>query len=88
MEEYKDIENDAFNACNATIVTAREQEHEAMHQNRQVARQLELEAKRNQLVNPGVLKAISENAAKRLKVRQEIRAMTRAKNVQRLSSSK
>ena len=78
MEEYEDIENDAFDACDATAATAGEQEHEALHQNRQVARQLELEAERNQSVNPGVLKATSGNAAKRLKVRQETRATTRA----------
>ena len=78
MEEYEDIENDAFDACDATAATAGEQEHEALHQNRQVARQLELEAERNQSVNLGVLKATSGNAAKRLKVRQETRATTRA----------
>ena len=78
MEEYEDIENDAFDACDATAATAGEQEHEALHQNRQVARQLELEAERNQSVNLGVLKATSGNAAKRLKVRQETRATTKA----------
>ena len=38
MEEYEDIENDAFNACDATAATAGEQEHEVLHQKRQVAR--------------------------------------------------
>lgn len=78
MEEYEDIENDAFDACDATAATAGGQEHEALHQNRQIARQLELEAERNQSVISGVLKANSGNAAKRLKVRQEARATTRA----------
>ena len=64
IEEYKDIENNAFDVCNATTTTKGEQKHETLHQNRQIARQLELEAKRNQLVNPKVLKATSRNAAK------------------------
>ena len=61
-----------------TAATAGGQEHEALHQNRQITRQLELEAEKNQSVNPGVLKATSGNAAKRLKVRQETCATTRA----------
>lgn len=77
MEEYEEIVNDG---CDETAAIAEEQEHEALHQNLQITitRQWELEAERNQSVNPGIAKATSGNAAKRLKVRQKTLATTRA----------
>lgn len=54
------------------------QEYKTLHQNWQIIQYLELKVKRNQLVNLRVLKLTSGNAAKRLKMRQETRAMTKA----------
>ncbi len=75
MEEY--MENKARDACDASAVTAEEQDHGRQHQDLQIARQLGLEAERNQLANLGVLKATNGCAAKRLKLRQETRETTR-----------
>ena len=74
MEEYEDVESDALVAYDATAAITEGQEQS---QSPQITRQLELEAERNQLGNPGVLKATSGNAAKRWKMRQETRATTR-----------
>lgn len=57
--------------------TVRGQEHQAEHQARQIALQLEAESERSQLGSLGVLRATSGNAAKRLKMRQETRVTTR-----------
>ena len=76
MEEY--VENEAHDACDASAATAEEQDHGAQHQDLQIARQLGLEAERNQLANLGVLKATNGNVAKRLKLRQETRGTNRA----------
>ncbi len=54
MEEYSDIENDAFDAT----ATMKGQEHEAMHQTQQ---QRGVEEERNGSVKLGVLKATSGN---------------------------
>lgn len=81
MEEYEDMENDAFDASgaygapDATTVTEG-QEHEAASQREQIVRQLAVEAERNRFGNAGVLKAASGNVAKRVKMR-ETRVTTR-----------
>ena len=67
---------DASDAYNANPATAVEGEHETPHQTLQ--HQFEVEARRNQSENLGVLKATSGNAAKRLNNRQETRVATRA----------
>ncbi len=80
MEEYEDVVSDAlvaYDAYDATAATTEGQKHEALSQSLQIARQSELETERNQLWNPGILKATSGNAAKRLKMWQT-RATTRA----------
>lgn len=82
MEEYEDMENDAFDAFNAsgapdaTTVTGG-QEHETASQKEQMMRQLAVGVERNRLGNAGVLKAASGNVAKRMKMR-ETRVTTRA----------
>ena len=84
MEEYEDVGSnalvayDASDATEATAATMEGQEQEVGSQSLLIARQLELEIERNQLGNPGVLKATSGNTAKRWKMRQETRATTRA----------
>ena len=78
MEEYEDMENDAFGASGApeaTMVTEG-QEHKAASQREQIVRQLAVEAERNRFGNAGVLKAASGNVAKRVKMR-ETRVTTR-----------
>ncbi len=65
-------------ATNATAATTEGQGQEVLSQDLHITRQLGLEIARNQLGNPGVLKATSGNAGKRLKIRQETRAATRA----------
>ena len=77
MEEYKEVENNAPNAFDASATTGG-QEHQAQHQAMQIARQLGAESKGSQSGNVGVLRATSGNAAKRLKNRQESRVTTRA----------
>lgn len=49
-----------------------------MKQVRQTMRQMEEESERNRSGNAGILKATSEKATKRLKMRQETRISTRA----------
>ena len=78
MDEYNDMENDAPGASGATTETVERQEHEALRQTLQIARQLELETEIIQSANLGVLKATSGNATKSLKMRQETRVTTRA----------
>ena len=81
MEEYEDMENDAFDAFDvsgapdATTVTKR-QEQKAASQKEQMVRQLAVEVERNRFGNAGVLKAASGNVAKRAKMR-ETRIITR-----------
>ena len=82
MEEFEDMESDAFDAPDApdapdATATTRGHEYEAASQNGQMMRQLEAESKKSRLRSAGVLKATSGNAAKRLRVRQETR-VTRA----------
>ena len=82
MEEYEDVENDAFNEFDAPsapdATTATEgQDCEAASQKGQMMHQLEVGVERNRLGNAGVLKAASGNVAKRLKMR-ETRLTTRA----------
>lgn len=77
MEEYEDIEGDAYDAPDATATT-REYEQEALSQTGQIACQSGIEEQRNQLVSLGVLKATSGNAAKRLRMRQETRTTARS----------
>ncbi len=72
------MENDAPDAFCATTEIVEGQEHEALRQTLQIARQLEVETEINQSANLGVLKATSGNATKRLKIRQETRVTTRA----------
>lgn len=76
MEEYGDIENDAPDGFDASAAAGHE--HDAAHKNLQVAHQLEVEAERSQLASARTLKATRGNAAKRLKMRQETSAVTRA----------
>lgn len=81
MEEYDDVGSNAliaYDASDATDATTEGQEQEAGSQSLQITRQLELEIEKNQLGNPGVLKATSGNAAKRWKMRQETQTTTRA----------
>ena len=83
MEEYEDMEGDAFDAsdaCDAPDATAttREYEQEALSQTGQIACQSGIEEQRNQLVSLGVLKATSGNAAKQLRMRQETRTTARS----------
>lgn len=83
MEEYNDVENDAFDAFDAyndvIAGTAEGQEYEGAHPSLQMVRHVEeeKEADRNQLVNMGVFKPTSGNATKRLMIRQETRGITR-----------
>ena len=76
MEEYEDIENDSPDACDAyataSTATAGDQD-----QTWQIAHQLGIEVEKSQLANSRVLKATSGNVAKRLKMRQETRVITR-----------
>ena len=76
MEEY--VENKAHDACDASATTMEEQDYGAQHQDLLIARQLGLEAERNQRANLGVFKATNGNAAKRLKLMQETRGTTKA----------
>lgn len=69
MEEHEDIGNDA---STTTAVGHEGTLHQALQ------RQLEGEAKRNQLANTGVLKATSGNATKRLKIKDDARVVTLA----------
>ena len=80
MEEYEDMEGDAFDASDApdATTTIGGQEHEATSQNGQMIRQLEVGLEGNPVGNVGVLKTTSGNVAKRLKMRQETRVTTRA----------
>ena len=74
------MESDAFDAPDepdATTTTGGH-EYEAASQNGQMTRQEEVGLERSQLGNAGVLKATSGNAAKRLRMRQETRVITRA----------
>ena len=73
MEEYEDVEGDAYDAYDAPDATATTREGDSS-QPGQIACQAEVEAERNQLVSPGVLKATSGNVAKRLRTRQETRS--------------
>ena len=77
MEEYKNIENDAPDPCDAyataSTATARDQD-----QIGQIVHHLGIEIERSQLANSRVLKATSGNIAKRLKMRQETHLITRA----------
>lgn len=74
MEEYNDVENDAFDAFDAyndaIAGTAEGQEYEGTHHSLQMVRHVEEEeeADRNQLVNMGVFKPTSGNATKRLRI--------------------
>ena len=77
MEEYSDIENDTFDACDATSAIVKGQEHEAQHQALQ-GRQLGAGDERNQSLKPGILRAASGNGAKQFKTRQESHVTTRA----------
>ena len=69
MEEYEDVESNALvayngpDATNATAATTGRQKRDAGRQNLQIMGQEELETERNQLGNPGILKATSGNAA-------------------------
>ncbi len=82
MEEYEDIEGDAFDAFDASdapnaTTTSGRQENEVTSQNRRMIRQLDVGLEGKLVGNPGVLKATSGNMAKRHKMRQETRATTR-----------
>ena len=82
MEEYEDMENDAFDVLDASgapdaITANKEQDHEAASQKEGIMRHLEVEREKERFGNAGVLKAASGNAAKRLKMR-ETRVTTRA----------
>ena len=84
MEEYEDVGSNALIAYNAsdatdaTDATTGGQEQEAERQSLQIMGQSELETEKNDLGSPGVLKATSGNSAKRWKMRQKTRAITRA----------
>ena len=77
MEEYEDVGSntliayDATDATDTTTASIERQEQEAWSQSLLIARQLELEVERNQLGDPGVLKATNGDAAKQWKMRQE-----------------
>ena len=70
MKEYKDVGSNALIAYNAsdaidvTDATTGRQEQEAERQSLQIRGQLEMKTEENDLESPGVLKAISKNAAK------------------------
>lgn len=67
MEEYEDVGSNsliAYDATDATTATMEGQVQETGSQSLLITRQFELEMEKNQLGNPGVLKAISGNAAK------------------------
>lgn len=64
MEEYEDVGSNALIAYDATTATMEGQVQETGSQSLLITRQFELEMEKNQLGNPGVLKAISGNAAK------------------------
>ncbi len=83
MEEYEDIEGDAFDAFDASdapdaTTPSGGQENEVTSQNRRMICQLDVGLEGKLVGNPGVLKATSGNVVKRLKMRQETRATTRA----------
>ena len=86
MEEYEDIEGDAYDAFDApdasdapdTTTTSGGQENEVTSQNRRMIRQLDVGLEGKLVGNPGVLKATSKNVAKQPKIRQETRATTQA----------
>ena len=78
MEKYKDLENGAPDATDATTTTSRKLENEALYQSMDIARQLETEIERNHGSSLEVLKITSGNVAKRLKAKQETRVITRA----------
>ena len=50
----------------------------AVHQNLQIAHQLEVEAERRQLASARTLKATSGNAAKRLKIQETVKLPAQA----------
>lgn len=75
MDEYEDVEGDAFNARDATdarnpTTTTRED----LNWPSQIAGQAGVEAERNQLESLKALKGTSVNVAKRLRTRQETRS--------------
>lgn len=76
MEEYEDIENDAPDGFDASAAAGHE--HDAVHQNLQIAHQLEVEAERSQLASARTLKATSGNAAKRLKIQETVKLPAQA----------
>ena len=81
MEEYEDIECDAFDAYDApnapgATTTIGEQQENGL--NRQMIHQSERGMGGKLVGKSRVLKVTSGNAAKRLKLRQETRATTRA----------
>lgn len=84
MEEYEDVEGNALiayegsDAFDANAATTGGQGDGVDGQDLQVTRQLMLEMEKSQLGTPGVLRATSGNAGKRLKLRQETRATSRA----------
>ena len=80
MEEYSDIENDTFDApdaTHATPATAKSQQYETQLQTPpgHLSRAYN---ERNRMGKAGILKATSGNGAKRLKPRQELRVTTQA----------
>ena len=71
MEEYEEMENNAFDAfdASATTTTPEGHQHETLSQTRQIMHEGGVELEGNQLGNVGTLRATSGNATKRLKSR-------------------
>lgn len=75
MEEYKDLENkapDALNATDATdatITITTGHENKALYQSIDIMRQLEAEVEKSHGSNIGALKATSRNGSKKLKAK-------------------
>lgn len=77
MEVHNEVENDTPNARDAPTGTSKG------HHNLQIVRHVEEEeeADRNELIDMGVFKPTSGNAAKRLRMRQETREETRNRKI-------
>lgn len=72
MEEYKDMENDAFNASGApdTTTVTKGQEFEAANKKKQRGHYLPIVVERNRFGNAVVPRAANGNVAKRAKIRE------------------
>ena len=81
MEVYNEVDNDTGDVYpyDATAAGTAGQEHDEPDYNMQMVRHIEKEedADRSDLINMGVFKPTSENATKRLRMRQETRGATR-----------